>query len=316
MQQQTISVIIPVYNEEEVLPELFRVLDTELNQLHEAVEYVCVNDGSQDASLAFLRQRAQEDSRLKVVDLSRNFGHQVAITAGMEHATGDCAVIIDADLQDPPSLIPRMVELWKQDYQVVYAKRSHRKGEGFFKLFFAKMFYRMLKRVTQIDIPLDTGDFRLIDRKVIDALKAMPEQYRFIRGMVAWVGFNQIGIEYDRQERFKGETKYPFKKSLALAIDGIISFSFFPLRLATYLGFVVSALAFLYALYIIYREVFTNYAPQGWPSLMVATLFMGGILLIILGIVGEYIGRSNMEVKRRPNYLIREIIQKEEADET
>lgn len=315
MERKTISIIIPIYNEEESLRELFTVMRRELSKLDEKIEYVCVNDGSKDASLQILKEIAAKEEYFTIVDFSRNFGHQSAISAGIDHCTGDAAIIIDADLQDPPSLIPQMVELWKNNYHVVYAKRKKRKGENFLKLLYARLFYRLLKRMTIIDIPLDTGDFRLIDRKIIDTLKSMPEQYRFIRGMVAWAGFNQTGIEYERKERFKGSTKYPFKKLLNLAIDGIISFSFFPLRLATYLGFIVSGMAFLYALYIIYREIFTNYQIQGWPSMMVTILFLSGIILLLLGFIGEYLGRVSMEVKQRPNYLINKIIKKEDLDE-
>jgi len=204
-----------------------------------------------------------------------------------------------------------MIEKWKENYHVVYAKRAKRKGESWFKLWSANIFYRLLKKITKFEIPVDTGDFRLIDRKVIDALKDMPERFRYIRGMVAWAGFNQVGVEYERQERKAGESKYPFKKSLALALDGIIGFSFFPLRIATWFGFAISGIAFLYALYILYKALFTDAVVQGWPSMMVVMLFLGGIILVMLGIIGEYLGRTNIEVKNRPSYFVKETIEKD-----
>ena len=304
-----VSIIIPVYNEEAVITDMLQEVKQSLNNIEENIEIICVNDGSNDRTLEIIRELAKENTCIRVLDLSRNFGHQIAVTAGIDHCKGDCAIIIDADLQDPPSLIPQMVEKWKENYHVVYAKRNVRKGENWFKLWTAKMFYRLLKKITRIDIPLDTGDFRLIDRQVIDALKQMPERFRYIRGMIAWIGFNATGVEYDRQERLKGSSKYPFRKSLALAIDGIISFSFFPLRIATWFGFIISGAAFLYALYIIHQGLFTDAVVKGWPSTMVILLFLGGIILIILGVIGEYLGRTNIEVKNRPAYFIKETIE-------
>jgi dolichol-phosphate mannosyltransferase len=315
MANKLISIIIPAYNEEEVITDMLMEVKNSLEALEEDIEIICVNDGSEDKTMEILQTHAEKDKRIRILDLSRNFGHQIAVTAGIDHCKGDCAIIIDADLQDPPSLIPQMVEKWKENYHVVYAQRKSRKGENWFKLWTAKMFYRILKRITRIDIPIDTGDFRLIDRQVIDALKQMPERFRYIRGMIAWVGFNRIGVEYERQERFKGSSKYPFKKSLALAIDGIIGFSFFPLRIATWFGFTISAVAFLYAIYIIYRGLFTDAVVKGWPSTMVILLFLGGIILIMLGVIGEYLGRTNIEVKNRPSYFLKEKIENENDNE-
>jgi glycosyltransferase involved in cell wall biosynthesis len=314
MSNKIVSLIIPVYNEEEVIVDMLNAVKNALKDIKEDIEIVCVNDGSKDNTCEILRNEAMVDERIKVIDLSRNFGHQIAVTAGVDHCKGDCAIIIDADLQDPPSLIPEMIAKWKENYHVVYAKRKKRKGEAWFKLWTARLFYRLLKRITRFEIPIDTGDFRLIDRKVIEALKDMPESSRYIRGMVAWVGFNQIGIEYERQERFAGESKYPFKKSLALALDGIIGFSFFPLRIATWFGFIISGIAFLYAIFILYKGIFTDEIVAGWPSMMVVMLFIGGIILMMLGIIGEYLGRTSMEVKKRPPYFIKETIQKESRD--
>ncbi len=311
MNQKLVSIIIPAYNEEEVIVDMVNEVTTALKNIEENIEVVCVNDGSSDRTLEILREMAGKDNRIRVIDLSRNFGHQIAVTAGIDHCKGDCAVIIDADLQDPPSLIPAMLEKWKANYHVVYARRKKRKGEPWFRLLMITLFYRLLKSITKFDIPLDTGDFRLIDRKVIEALKSMPERFRYIRGMVSWAGFNQIGIEYERQERKAGESKYPFSKLLTLALDGIVGFSFFPLRIAVWFGFIISGFAFLYALFILYKAVFMNAAVQGWSSMMVVILFLGGIILVMLGIIGEYLGRTNIESKNRPSYFVKETIEKE-----
>lgn len=315
MANKLISIIIPAYNEEEVISHMLTTVKSALEGLKEDIEIICVNDGSEDKTIDILREFAAADKRIQVLDLSRNFGHQTALTAGLDHCRGDCAIIIDADLQDPPDLIPQMVEKWKENYHVVYAQRKSRKGENWLKLWTAKMFYRFLRRITKFDIPIDTGDFRLIDRQVIDALKQMPEHFRYIRGMIAWLGFNRIGIEYERQERFKGSSKYPYSKLLLLAIDGIIGFSFFPLRIATWFGFTISGVAFLYAIYIIYRGLFTDAIVKGWPSTMVILLFLGGIILIMLGVIGEYLGRTNIEVKNRPSYFLKEKIENKNDNE-
>lgn len=311
MSNKLVSIIIPAYNEEEVIVDMVNEVTSALKNIEEDIEVVCVNDGSADRTLDILREMAERDSRIKVIDLSRNFGHQIAVTAGVDHCNGDCAVIIDADLQDPPTLIPAMLDKWKENYHVVYAKRKKRKGEPWLRLIMINLFYRLLKSITKFDIPLDTGDFRLIDRKVIDALKNMPERFRYIRGMVSWVGFNQTGVEYERQERKAGESKYPFSKLLTLALDGIVGFSFFPLRIAAWFGFIISGFAFLYAIFILYKAIFLDAAVQGWSSMMVVILFLGGIILVMLGVIGEYLGRTNIESKNRPPYFVKETIEKD-----
>jgi dolichol-phosphate mannosyltransferase len=249
---------------------------------------------------------ASEDKKIKIINFSRNFWHQIAVTAWLDNCNGDCAVIIDADLQDPPELIQKMYNKRKDWYQVVYAQRAKRKWETFFKLLTAKFFYRILKKFTNVNIPVDTWDFRLIDRKVIDSLKNMPEKNRFIRWMVSWIWFKQIGITYIRDERFAWETKYPFSKMLKFAITGITSFSFVPLQLATYLWFIVSWLSFLYALVVLYLKIFTNNTVTWWASLSIIVLFLGWVQLITLWVIGEYIWRISDEIKNRPLYLIDE----------
>jgi dolichol-phosphate mannosyltransferase len=253
-----------------------------------------------------LERLAASDPRVRCIDFSRNFGHQVAITAGTDMARGDAVVVIDADLQDPPELIPRMVEKWREGYEVVFAVREKRKGESFFKLFTAAAFYRIIKRITNVDIPVDTGDFRLMDRKVVAALRILREKNRFVRGLVSWVGFRQVGIRYVREERFAGETKYPLKKMLKFAFDGITGFSYLPLQLATYLGFAVSNVAFLAICWVLLQKlVLHGHVEPGWSSLMVTILFLGGVQLLTIGLIGEYLGRIYDEVKARPLYLVR-----------
>jgi len=255
-----------------------------------------------------MREAAGADDRVRVVDLSRNFGHQIAITAGMDYARGQAIVIIDADLQDPPEVIAKLVARWREGYQVVYAVREHRMGETIFKKLTAAAFYRLIRRITNVDIPVDTGDFRLMDRAVVDSLKRIREKHRFVRGLVSWVGFRQTGVEYVRQERFAGETKYPLRKMLKFAFDGITSFSFMPLQMATYLGFGVSAMAFLAICWVLVEALVFHQTVPGWSSLMVAVLFLGGIQLLTIGLIGEYVGRIYDEVKQRPLYLVREEI--------
>ncbi len=243
-----------------------------------------------------------------MLGFSRNFGHQVAVTAGIDHAAGDAVVLIDSDLQDPPELIPSFIARWREGYDVVYAVRRGRQGETWFKRATAKLFYRVLQQLIEIRVPLDTGDFRLMSRRVVDSLKAMPEQHRFVRGLVSWVGFNQVGIEYERQERFAGETKYPLRKMLRFALDGITSFSFKPLQFAGVLGAYAAGIGFIGILAILYLRLFTRLTVQGWSSLMVVVLFLGGVQLLILGVMGEYIGRVYDEVRRRPLYILQEKI--------
>ncbi len=300
------SVVIPVYNEELVVYETYNRLKTVMDSLNRPYELVFVNDGSMDNTAAILKSICESDQNARMVDFSRNFGHQLAITAGMDYAVGDAIVIIDADLQDPPEVIPQMLEKWSEGYDVVYGKRLKRQGETLFKKWTAKLFYRFLKSMTTEELPLDAGDFRLIDRKVCDALKSVNERSRYIRGIISWLGFRQTYVEYVRDKRFAGETKYPLKKMIHFALDAITSFSYKPLKLASYFGSFLSALSFLYLLVVIYQRLFTNTTITGWASTLAVSLFFNGIVLIILGIIGEYIGRIYDEAKGRPLYIVRE----------
>ncbi|HEV7180116.1 MAG TPA: glycosyltransferase family 2 protein [Candidatus Baltobacteraceae bacterium] len=308
----TLSIVVPLYNEEgNVQPLLDRIVGiAERLPGITSYEIVLVNDGSTDGTLAQIRKQMRARENIVAVSLSRNFGHQVAATAGIDMARGEAVVLMDGDLQDPPELIASFIEKWREGYDVVYAVRRTRKGESAFKLFTARVFYRTIKRLTKVSIPVDTGDFRLMSRRVVEALQRSPERHRFLRGLVSWVGFNQTGVDYDRDERHSGSTKYPLPKMLRFAIDGITSFSDVPLRFASYLGFVTSVAAFLYALVIVFDKLFSINPPEytrGWASTIVAILFLGGVQLICLGILGEYIGRIYDEVKGRPLYLISEI---------
>lgn len=269
-------------------------------------ELVFVNDGSKDNSLSLIKGLASKDSHVKFINFSRNFGHQVAVSAGIDYAKGEAIAIIDADLQDPPELIREMYEKMKEGYEVVYAKRRARAGESFLKRFTAKIFYRILNRITHINIPVDTGDFRIIDRKVGDVLKEMPERQKFLRGQISWIGFNQTFVEYDRDERNAGKTGYTYRKMLSFALDGITSFSNFPLKFASLTGFAVSAVAFIFILVALIQYFFTNRAIQGWTSMMISVLFIGGIQLMSIGIIGEYIGRLSDNVRQRPLYIVGE----------
>jgi dolichol-phosphate mannosyltransferase len=302
-----VSVVVPFYNEEGNVPEMIRrtseVLDRVVLERGDDYEIVTVNDGSRDGTLNALRAAQRAQPRLVVVDLSRNFGHQIAATAGMETARGDAVILMDGDLQDPPELIERMLATWREGYDVVYATRRARRGESGFKLFTARLFYRVIRRMTNVDIPVDTGDFRLMSRRVVDALGQTRERHRFLRGLVSWVGFKQTGIEYDRDARFTGSTKYPLSKMVRFAFDGITAFSEIPLRFATYLGFVVSAFAFVYTAIVIALKFLGQNEP-GYTSMMVAILFLGGVQLIFIGILGEYVGRIYDQIKGRPLYLV------------
>jgi dolichol-phosphate mannosyltransferase len=301
----TYSIIAPVYNEEGNLHELYAQMKQTLNPTGETWELVLVNDGSRDRSAEIMRKLHRQDPRVKIVDFAKNFGHQLAVTAGLDYAKGDAVVIIDADLQDPPAVILQMIAKWKQGYEVVYAVRSERKGESWFKEFTAKAFYRLIYRITDVDIPLDTGDFRLIDRKVVNTLKTMRERHRFIRGMTSWVGFKQTGVEYVREERFAGETHYPFHKMFKFALDAITGFSYLPLQIATYAGFTIAGLSAVATLAVIYARLFLeSRAFLGQATTLVVVLFLGGIQLITLGIIGEYLGRIYDEVKGRPLYIV------------
>lgn len=300
-----LTIVVPLYNEEANVAELLRrigAIAAELPGLND-YEIIVVNDGSQDGTLAALRAEQKRYPKLVIASLSRNFGHQIAATAGLDIARGDAVVLMDGDLQDPPELIGRFLEKWREGYDVVYATRRARKGESFFKLLTARLFYRITKRLTNVSIPVDTGDFRLMSRRVVDALKQSREKHRFLRGLVSWVGYNQIGIEYDRDPRYSGTTKYPLSKMLRFAIDGITAFSEIPLKLATVFGFVVSAFAFVYAMIVIWLNVQGQNLP-GYTSTIVAILFLGGVQLLGIGILGEYVGRIYDQIKSRPLYLL------------
>ena len=308
----TLSVVVPLFNEEGNVAPLVERITGIVERLpgKPTYEIVLVNDGSRDQTARRVHEEMQRRHNIVFVDLSRNFGHQLAATAGLDVSRGDAVVLMDGDLQDPPELIEQFVERWREGYDVVYAVRRTRKGESAFKLLTARAFYRTIKRLTNVSIPVDTGDFRLMSRRVVDTLKRSRERHRFLRGMVSWVGFNQAGVEYDREERLTGETKYPISKMFKFAIDGITSFSDVPLRFASYLGFTVSTAAFIYALIIILFKAFRLGTPEyarGWASTMVVILFIGGVQLIGIGILGEYLGRIYDEVKGRPLYVIADI---------
>ncbi len=302
------SIVAPAFNEEEVLPEFYRRVREVMDSLGEPWELILVNDGSRDNTLAVMRELHEKDPRVKIISFSRNFGHQIAITAGIDYAEGDAVIIIDADLQDPPEVIPDLIEKWREGYDVVYAIRRERKGESWFKEWTAKLFYRLIYRITDVDIPKDTGDFRLMDRKVVEALRTMRERSRFMRGLSVWVGFKQTGVYYVREPRFAGETKYPLRKMLKFALDAITSFSYVPLQLATYVGFMIAIVSMLAMLIAVYLRLATGRALLGQATTLVAVLFLGGIQLIFLGIIGEYLGRIYDEVKARPLYIVAETL--------
>ncbi len=302
----TISVIIPVFNEEKNISSVYNRCVSVLDSIGESFELIFINDGSKDKTFQLVYQLSATDARVKYINLSRNFGHQIAVSAGLDACNGSYAVIIDADLQDPPELITSLYAKVKEGFDVVYAKRQLRKGETFFKSITAKFFYRLLKKITTINIPLDTGDFRIISRKVINVLKQMPEQQKFLRGQIAWVGFNQTAVEYQREERTAGTSGYTVKKMMRLAMDGITSFSNLPLRIATIAGFLVSGITFCVALYALYsRFISKDYVP-GWTSIIISVLFIGGVQLITIGIIGEYISRISSNVRNRPLYVVSE----------
>lgn len=302
-----LSVVVPLYNEELVARKMYERLTNVLESNQLDYELVVINDGSQDGTLRILKQLCQIDNRVKLISFSRNFGHQVAITAGMEKASGQVVVIIDADLQDPPEVIIKMIDKWREGYQVVYGVRKKRKGESHLKLATAAMFYRILRKMTPLDIPVDTGDFRLMDRKVVEQLTRMRERSRFVRGMVSWVGFKQGKVEYSREKRLGGETKYPFNKMLNFAVDGILSFSQVPLRFSSAFGLLCSAISFALLIYgLLAKYLYPETTIPGWTSIFVAILFIGGVQLMCIGILGEYIGRMYEEIKSRPLYIIEE----------
>ena len=302
------SLIVPVYNEEKTLPELYRRIKGVIEQLDGQTELILVNDGSRDRSLQIIRELHQKDARVSYLSLARNFGHQIAVTAGLNFARGQVIVIMDADLQDPPELILEMIEKWRQGYQVVYAQRTQRRKEGWFKRFTAYLFYRLLKRLADVDIPTDTGDFCLMDRQVVDVLNSMPERNRYIRGLRSWVGFQQTSVLFERDPRFAGEVKYTFRKSFALAINGLVSFSKVPLRLSTYVGLLSAVVAILMAVLVLYWRLVVPHSPlTNFTIILMAIFFLGAIQLVSIGILGEYIGRIYEEVKGRPLYTLGEV---------
>ena len=301
-----ITIVVPMYNEEKVVEECYKRIKINLEKIEKYdYEIIFVNDGSKDRTLEILENKAQSDKKIKIISFSRNFGHQAAVSAGLQNVTGDAIIIIDADLQDPPELIPDMLKLWEQGNDIVYGKRIKRDGENLFKLFSAKMFYKTLNVLSDVDIPADTGDFRLVDRKVVDIINTFPEHNKFFRGLFSWVGYKQIPYEYERKERFAGKTKYPLKKMLKLASDGIISFSTKPLRLVGVLGMISILVSILLCIYAIISYIYhLNNLSAGWTSIMVAITFFSGIQMMTSWIIAEYIGRIYDETKGRPQYII------------
>lgn len=313
MNRPTLSLVIPVYNEEEVLPRLFAELDAVLPTFGETCELIFVNDGSRDRSLAMLEEYARAHRGVRVLDFSRNFGHQPAVSAGIDAAAGEAIIVMDADLQDPPQLIPEMIARWRGGADVVSAVRKKRFDEPAYKRLATHLFYRLMKRAARVEIPLDVGDFRLISRQVADQVKRCPEHNRYVRGIIAWVGFRHAEVEYERPGRAAGETKYGPWRLIKLALDGLASFSYIPLQLATLLGFAFGALAFAYFFFVVVRLGLGHQPPPGWTSLAFIVLFLGGVQLVCLGTVGEYMGRVYDEVRGRPNYIVRREIRGPEA---
>jgi polyisoprenyl-phosphate glycosyltransferase len=302
------SLVIPIYNEESTIPELYQRVSAVMDGLDGTSELILINDGSNDRTLELLRALHNLDDRVIYLSLARNFGHQIAVTAGLNYVRGNAIIVLDADLQDPPELIPDLLALWRQGYHVVYAQRTKRIREGWFKRLCAYGFYRVLKQLANVDIPTDTGDFCLMDRQIVDLLNQMPERSRYLRGLRAWVGYNQIALKFDRDERFAGAVKYTFSNSFALGINGLISFSTIPLRLSTYLGLFSAVLAIFMAALVLYWRIFTpNSTVTGFATIAIAIFFLGAVQLISIGILGEYIGRIYEEVKQRPLYTISEI---------
>ncbi len=301
-----ISIIAPVFNEIESLEAFHKEINRVMTKSRLTWELVLVDDGSRDGSIELIRKLAKKDAHVRPVIFARNFGHQIAVTAGLDYCRGKAAVVIDADLQDPPEVILELVRKWREGFQVVYAVRSEREGESWFKRTTASLFYRIVYRITEIKIPLDSGDFRLLDRAVVDVMCEMPERNRFLRGMATWVGFKQVGVPYKRAARFAGETKYPLRKMLKLAINAVTSFSYFPLQLATYVGFIAAGLSILAIPVVIILRLTGSLQLIGQATTLVAVLFLGGVQLISLGILGEYIGRIYDEVKGRPLYIVSE----------
>jgi glycosyltransferase involved in cell wall biosynthesis len=302
------SFIVPIYNEEDTLFEMYRRVRAVMDQMDGSVELVLVNDGSRDRSLSLMRELHEKDPQVCYLSLARNFGHQVAVTAGLNFVRGQAIVILDADLQDPPELIPALVEKWQQGYQVVYAQRTKRRRESWFKRLPAYVFYRLMRRLADVDIPVDTGDFCLMDRQVVDVLNTMPERNRYIRGLRSWVGLQQTSVYFEREPRFAGEVKYTFRKSLSLAVNSLVSFSKLPLRLSTYVGLLAAGAAVLMAVLVLYWRIVAPASPlTGFASIMIAIFFLGAVQLVSIGILGEYVGRIYEEVKGRPLYVLSEV---------
>ena len=309
-----LSVVVPLYNEELNIDYLFERLLSVLERLKMKYEIVCVNDGSRDNTLERLVDYHRRNQAIKVINLSRNFGKEVALSAGLDYASGDAVVPIDADLQDPPELIEELVAKWQEGYEVVYATRRSRKGESWAKRFSANAFYRVIQKISHVSIPRDTGDFRLLDRRVVEAIKRTPERTRFMKGLFAWVGFKQASVLFDRPQRYQGKTSWNYWRLWNFAIDGITSFSFVPLKVWSYLGILISMLSFIYATFLVIRTLILGIDVPGYASIMVAVLFLGGVQLVSLGIIGEYLGRVYEEVKGRPLYLVREAYGFETSD--
>lgn len=300
------SIVIPVYNEEVVISQTYQRLKQVMDTTKESYELIFVNDGSSDHTLEIIKSIQAQNEEVKLISFSRNFGHQIAITAGMDYASGAAVVVIDADLQDPPELILKLAAKWQEGYDVVYAKRTKRKGETWFKKVTARMFYRILSASTDLDIPTDTGDFRLLDRRVCEELKRLPEKNRYVRGLVSWVGFKQTAVEYERDERLAGESKYPLKKMIKLSLDGITSFSYKPIKLAAYAGSMIISLGLLYSIVLLFLKLVSQSAIAGWNLVLAVQLVLSGFLLIMMGVIGEYIGRIYDETRDRPLYIVSE----------
>lgn len=300
------SIVAPIYNEIDNLSEFYRRIKEVMDSIGEEWELTLVDDGCTDGSTEKIRELAKVDKHVRPVIFARNFGHQIAVTAGLDYARGEAIIIIDADLQDPPEVVLDLIEKWHEGYEVVYAVRAEREGESWFKKMTAALFYRIIFRITDVKIPLDAGDFRLLDRKVVKVMNSMRERHRFLRGMASWVGFNQIGVEYKRAARYAGMTKYPFQKMLRLALNAVTSFSYFPLQVATYIGFVAAGFAILAIPVVIYMRITGSQAFFGQATTLISVLFLGGVQLISLGVLGEYIGRLYDEAKGRPLYIVRE----------